>query len=87
MIPKYNFWRPAKILGQNIEIETWIVQSNQSENQKLIVKKLSCSIFFQEQVKFLKSSIWFQFYDASNKGTFFWLTLYLYIAIFELMRG
>ena len=60
-----------KTLGKNIEIETYIIQSNQSSNQKIIVQNLSGRIFFQEQVKFLKLGIWFQFYNASNKDTCF----------------
>ena len=36
-----------------------------------MVQNLSWRIFFNEQVKFLKSGIWFQFYSASNKDTFF----------------
>ena len=35
------------------------------------MKNLSWKILFQEQVKFLKSGFWFQFYNASNKDTFF----------------
>ena len=38
---------------------------------------LTWRIFFQTQVKFLKSGIWFQFYIASNKDTFFLLTRYV----------
>ena len=66
MIPKYDFMRPAKILRGKLEL-----QSSQSKNKKIIVKNLSQRNFFQEQVKFLKSGIWFQFYYASNKDTFF----------------
>ena len=62
-----KFWRKS-------EIETYIIQLNQSKNKKIIVQNLSWRIFFQEQVKFLKSSIWFQFYNAWNKDIFFWLT-------------
>ena len=40
------------------------------------MKIWSWRIPFQEQVKFLKSGIWFQFYNTSNKDTFFWLTRY-----------
>ena len=36
----------------------------------------SWRIFFQEQVKFPKSGIWFQVYNVSNKNTFFGLTRY-----------
>ena len=42
-----------------IEIETYIIQLNQGKNQKIIVQNLSWRIFFQEQVKFLISGIWF----------------------------
>ena len=35
------------------------------------MQNLSWRILFQEQIKFLKSDIWFQFYSASNKDTFF----------------
>ena len=49
-----------------LEIETYIIQLNQSKNQNIIVQNLSWMIFFQEQVKFLKSGIWFQFYNPSN---------------------
>ena len=58
MISKYDFKRPEKIWGKN-EIETYIVQLNQSKNKRIIVQNLSWRIFFQEQVKFLKSAIWF----------------------------
>ena len=61
-----------------IEIESYIIQSNKRKNQKLIVQNLSWRIFFQKQVKLLTSGIWPQFYNASNKNTFFLLTLYLY---------
>ena len=37
-----------------------------------MVQNLSWRIPFQEQVKFLKSGTWFQFYKASNKDTFFY---------------
>ena len=70
VIPKYDFRRPENILGK-IELETYIIQSTQRKNQKLIVQNLSLRILFQEQVKFLKSGIWSQFYNASNKDTFF----------------
>ena len=36
------------------------------------MQNLSWRIPFQEQVKFLKSGIWFQFYKASNKDIFFY---------------
>ena len=36
-----------------------------------MVQNLSWRIFLQEEVKFLKSGNWFQFYNASNKDTFF----------------
>ena len=36
------------------------------------MQNLSWRIPFQEQVKFLKSGIWFQFYKASNKDTLFY---------------
>ena len=72
MIPYYNFRRPAKIFRIEIEIETHIIQSNQSKDRKIIVQNLSWRILFQEQVKFLKSSICFQFYNALNKDTVFW---------------
>ena len=48
-----------------------IIWSNQIKNQKIIVQNLSWRSFFQGQVKFLKSAIWFQFYNASNKDIFF----------------
>ena len=60
-----------KFLGEKIEIETYIIQSNQSKNQKIMVQNLNWRILFQEQVKFLKSGIWFQFYNVSNNDTFF----------------
>ena len=59
---------------RKIEFETYVIQSNQSKNKKIIVQNLSWRIPFQEQVKFLKSGIWFQFYKASNKDTFFLIT-------------
>ena len=37
-----------------------------------MVQKLSWRILFLEQVKFLKSSFWFQLYNASSKDTFFY---------------
>ena len=43
-----------KFLGK-IEIKTYMIQLN----KKIIVQNLSWRIFFQEQVKFLKSGIWF----------------------------
>ena len=67
MIPKYNFRRPEKILWQ----KTYNFQTNQSKNWEIVVQNLSWKIFFQEQVKFLKLGIWFQFYNTSNKDTFF----------------
>ena len=57
--------------GGEIETETYIIQSNQSKSGEITVQNLSWRIFFQEEVKFLKSGIWFQFYSASNKDTFF----------------
>ena len=61
-----------KIFGQKKdEIETYIILSNQRKNKKIIVKTLCWRILFQELVKFLKSGIWFKFYNASNKDTFF----------------
>ena len=38
---KYDFRRPAKIVGEKIELETYIIQSNQSESQKIIVQNIS----------------------------------------------
>ena len=69
MIPECNFKRPAKILGQNIESESYIIQSNQSKNRKLMVQNLSWRIFFQEQIKFLKS---FNFTMHQTKIHFFY---------------
>ena len=57
-------------LRTKIEIEIHIINTNQSKNRKIIVENLSWRIFFQEQVKFLKSDIWFRFYNTSNKDTF-----------------
>ena len=71
MIPIYSFRRLANIFGKKIEIQTYIINSNQSKHQKIIVQNLRWKILFQKQVKFLKSGIWFQFYNASNKDTFF----------------
>ena len=45
--------------GRGIEIEAYIIQLNQSKNQKIVVQNLSWRIFFQEQVKFLKSAFGF----------------------------
>ena len=59
-----------------IEIETYMIQSNQSA-KKIIVQNLSWRIFFQEQLIFLTSGIWFQFYNASNENAFFLLTRYI----------
>ena len=56
-----------KFLGKKLKLK---LQSNQSKNQKIIVQNLNWRIFFREQVKFLKSGIWFPFYNASNKDTF-----------------
>ena len=58
------------------DIETYIIHPNQSKSREFIVENVSWRILFQEQVKFLKSGIWFQFYNASNKDTFFRLTRY-----------
>ena len=51
MLAKYDFKRPGKRLGK---METYMIQSNQSKNRKIIVQNLSWRIFFHEQVKFLK---------------------------------
>ena len=40
VIPKYDFKSPAKIVGEKIEIETYIIQSNQNKHQKIIVQNL-----------------------------------------------
>ena len=62
-----------KFWGKKIESETYKTQSSQmkKKKKKIIVQNLSWRIVFQEKVKFLKSGIWFQFYSASNKDTFF----------------
>ena len=70
VIPKYDFKRPGKIFGEKTEIETYIIQSKQKIKKKYC-ENSSCRIFLQEQVKLLKSGTWFQFYNASNKNTFF----------------
>ena len=62
MIPKYDFKTPAKMSGEKFEIQTYIIQSNQSKNQKIIVQTLSWIIFFHGQVKFS---------SFSNKDPFF----------------
>ena len=58
-------------MTKKIETETYIVQSNQSKNRKIIVQNLSWRIFFMEQVKFLKSGTGFQFQYVPNKKIHF----------------
>ena len=57
----FNLWSLhmifEKIWGKNC-IETYIIQSNRSKNQEIIVQNMNWKIFLQEQVKFLKSDIW-----------------------------
>ena len=76
MISKYDFRR--KFFWGKIEIETYIIQSNQSKNRKAIVQNLQNLSWriFQKQVKFLKVGIGFQIYNALNKDTFFLLIRY-----------
>ena len=62
------------IFRTKIENETYMIHPNQSKNPKMTVQNLSFRIFFHEQVKFLKSGNWFQFYSSLNKDTFFLLT-------------
>ena len=80
----YDFRRPAEILGENWNRNLYNSVKSKQKSKNYGVQNLSGRTLFQEQVKFLKSGIWFQFYNASNKDTYFLLTWY-YLVIWPLL--
>ena len=52
MIPNYDFRRPAESLRKKIEIETDIIQSNQSKNQRIIVQNSVGEFSFRNKSTF-----------------------------------